>query len=231
MAGLYAPLPTLRRRPRGRLRTDRGDVDCYSFTAVDFHHILLASLPAHSLTLRPVGLLSRPRRHLSQGFSPTAYPAKPLASYQIKPTTIWVESSSTGDPRRRGALRKSGLGPRSACCQISFRLASASALRGLDGLGHRTFHQNAELASGRFPSRGHAGEVVEERLRRQCISTRRYRVWWHPLHRLGALDGAISTEQFHARIRPDNAMGLARKQWLWPPNRAGVGLTSGDAGA
>src|SRR5258708_14117404 len=54
MAGLYAPLPTLRRRPRGRLRTDRGRRgDCYSFTAVDFHHILLASLPAHSLTLRP----------------------------------------------------------------------------------------------------------------------------------------------------------------------------------
>ena len=28
-----------------------GDVDCYSFTAVDFHHILLASLPAHSLSV------------------------------------------------------------------------------------------------------------------------------------------------------------------------------------
>ena len=28
-----------------------GDVDCYSFIAVDFHHILLASLPAHSLTV------------------------------------------------------------------------------------------------------------------------------------------------------------------------------------
>ena len=28
-----------------------GDVDCYSFIAVDFHHILPASLPAHSLTL------------------------------------------------------------------------------------------------------------------------------------------------------------------------------------
>jgi hypothetical protein len=28
----------------------RGDVDCYSFIAVDFHHILLASLPALSLT-------------------------------------------------------------------------------------------------------------------------------------------------------------------------------------
>jgi hypothetical protein len=30
-----------------------GDVGCHSFIAVDFHHILLASLPAHSLTLRP----------------------------------------------------------------------------------------------------------------------------------------------------------------------------------
>ena len=47
MAGLYAPLPTLRRRPRGRLRTDRGRRGCYSFIAVDFHRILLASLPAH----------------------------------------------------------------------------------------------------------------------------------------------------------------------------------------
>jgi hypothetical protein len=30
-----------------------GDVDCCSLIAVDFHHILLASLPAHSLALRP----------------------------------------------------------------------------------------------------------------------------------------------------------------------------------
>jgi hypothetical protein len=30
-----------------------GDADSYSFIAVDFHHILLASLPAHSLALRP----------------------------------------------------------------------------------------------------------------------------------------------------------------------------------
>ena len=30
-----------------------GDVDCYSFIAADFHHILLAGLPAHSLTLQP----------------------------------------------------------------------------------------------------------------------------------------------------------------------------------
>jgi hypothetical protein len=38
-----------------------------------------------------------------KGFSGTSYPAEPLASYQIKPTTIWLEPSSTADPRRRGA--------------------------------------------------------------------------------------------------------------------------------
>src|ERR1700726_4475719 len=31
-----------------------GDVDCFSFIAVDFHHILLASLPAHSLSFLSV---------------------------------------------------------------------------------------------------------------------------------------------------------------------------------
>ena len=36
-----------------------GDVDCYSFIAVDSHHILLAGLPAHSLALRP----AHSRRH------------------------------------------------------------------------------------------------------------------------------------------------------------------------
>src|SRR5271155_1562270 len=35
-------------------------VDRYSFIAVDFHHILLAGLPAHSLALRP----AHSRRHL-----------------------------------------------------------------------------------------------------------------------------------------------------------------------
>jgi len=46
-----------------------GDVDCYSFTAVDFHHILLASLPAHiavgtAITGRPPHRSGRARlRH------------------------------------------------------------------------------------------------------------------------------------------------------------------------
>lgn len=67
------------------------------------------SRPAQaSLALRPIGLLNRPRRPLSRGFSPAGYPIRPPASYQIKPTTIWVEPSSTGDLRRRGALYKTG---------------------------------------------------------------------------------------------------------------------------
>ena len=41
------------------------------------------SRPAQaSHSLRPVGLLSRPRRPLSQGFGPASYPAAPLVSYQ-----------------------------------------------------------------------------------------------------------------------------------------------------
>ena len=47
MAGLHAPLPTLRRHPRGYLRTARADVVRYSFIVTDFHHLLLAGLPAH----------------------------------------------------------------------------------------------------------------------------------------------------------------------------------------
>ena len=60
-----------------------GDVGCYSLIAVDSHHILLAGLPAHSLTLPPAGSLSRPRRPLSRGSGPSGYPAEPLVSYQI----------------------------------------------------------------------------------------------------------------------------------------------------
>jgi hypothetical protein len=43
----------------------------------------LLSRPAQaSLTLRPVGLLNRPRRPLSRGFDPVGHPTKPLVSYQ-----------------------------------------------------------------------------------------------------------------------------------------------------
>src|SRR6202030_685313 len=45
---------------------------------------LSLSRPAQaSLALRPVGLLSRPRRPLSRGSSPSGYPAEPLVSFPI----------------------------------------------------------------------------------------------------------------------------------------------------
>ena len=45
---------------------------------------LSLSRPAQaSLTLRPAELLSRPKRPLSRGSSPSGYPAEPLVSYQI----------------------------------------------------------------------------------------------------------------------------------------------------
>jgi hypothetical protein len=45
---------------------------------------LSLSRPAQaSLTLRPAGLLSRLKRLLSRGSSPSGYPAEPLVSYQI----------------------------------------------------------------------------------------------------------------------------------------------------
>jgi len=80
--------------PRGLPRISGGSASATSL-----------SRPAQaSLALRPAGSLNRPRRPSSQGFSPAGYPTELLASYQIKPTTVWVEPSSTGDPRRLGAL-------------------------------------------------------------------------------------------------------------------------------
>src|SRR5262249_29482755 len=47
MAGLCAPLPTLRRRPYGLRRTARGRYGSLSFIISDLHRLLVAGLPAH----------------------------------------------------------------------------------------------------------------------------------------------------------------------------------------
>ena len=67
------------------------------------------SRPAQALlALRPAGLLNRPRRPLSRGFDQTGYPERPLVSYQGLPTTPRMDPSSTGEPRRWGALNNPG---------------------------------------------------------------------------------------------------------------------------
>jgi hypothetical protein len=50
----------------------------------------------------------RPRRPLSRDLGSAGYPTKPPVSYQIKPTTVWVASSSTGIPHHRDAPKKNG---------------------------------------------------------------------------------------------------------------------------
>jgi len=49
-------------------------------------------------------------RHEASGL--TGRPTKPLVSYRSLPTTLRVEPSSTGVPRRRGALNESGFAHR-----------------------------------------------------------------------------------------------------------------------
>jgi hypothetical protein len=62
---------------------------------VSVHHFTFGACSG-SLELRPVRLLNRPSRPWSRGFDPAGYPAKPLVSYQVLPTTFWVDPS-TGD--------------------------------------------------------------------------------------------------------------------------------------
>src|SRR6266403_3395436 len=66
---------------------------CYSFTAVDFHHILLASLPAHSLAVRPAHSRSHQIRDRYPGASdfssppclPRLLPAGAIAGWALHP--------------------------------------------------------------------------------------------------------------------------------------------------
>ena len=56
MAGLYTPLPTLRRRPSDVCARLGASVVRYSFTVRDLHPLLLAGLPVHAANLqRPEG--------------------------------------------------------------------------------------------------------------------------------------------------------------------------------
>jgi hypothetical protein len=76
------------------------------------------SRPAQaSLTLRPIGSLSHPRRPLSRGSSPSGYPAEPLVSYQINrqlsgwiPLPLVIRAfGAHGHSRRFGFVRFRGI--------------------------------------------------------------------------------------------------------------------------
>ena len=66
---------------------------------------LSLSRPAQaSLTLRPTGLLSRLTATFVTRLRPDRLPDRTARQLPDQSTTLWVESSSTGDPRLRGAL-------------------------------------------------------------------------------------------------------------------------------
>jgi hypothetical protein len=66
---------------------------------------LSLSRPAQALlTLRPAGLLNRLRVAFVTRLQPGRLPGRTARQLPDQSTTLWVESSSTSDPRLRGAL-------------------------------------------------------------------------------------------------------------------------------
>src|SRR3984893_3210669 len=104
MAGLYAPLPTLRRRPRGRLRTDRGRRGW----------LLLhrSGLSPHTPCQSPGALTRVTARRIAQPPKVTfvtrlrsrQLPSETARQLPDLSTIIRVEPSSTDDSRLQGAL-------------------------------------------------------------------------------------------------------------------------------
>ena len=66
---------------------------------------LSLSRPAQaSLTLRPAGLLNRLKAAFVTRLQPCRLPGRTARQLPDQSTTLWVESSSTSDPRLRGTL-------------------------------------------------------------------------------------------------------------------------------
>jgi hypothetical protein len=87
-----------------------GHVDWYSFIAVDFHHILLASLPAHSLALRPA-------RRSAYALLMSLPPISPRPDSRwggLTPCwggnlTRWIRQARPGAPKHVGYLKREGV--------------------------------------------------------------------------------------------------------------------------
>jgi hypothetical protein len=73
---------------------------------------LSLSRPAQaSLTLRPAGLLNRLKAAFVTRLQPCRLPGRTARQLPDQSTTPWVESSSTSDPRLRGALPRCDIAP------------------------------------------------------------------------------------------------------------------------
>ena len=73
------------------------------------------SRPAQdSLTLRPAGSLNRPKAAFVTRLRPSQSPSQAARQLPDQSTTLWVEPSSTGDTRLRGARNRERTGGRNA---------------------------------------------------------------------------------------------------------------------
>src|SRR5580692_6429362 len=73
---------------------------------------LSLSRPAQALlTLRPAGLLNRLKAAFVTRLQPCRLPGRTARQLPDQSTTLWVESSSTSDPRLRGALPTADISP------------------------------------------------------------------------------------------------------------------------
>lgn len=70
------------------------------------------------------GLAQPPKATFVTRLQPIGYPNELLVSYSIKPATIEVESSSTGNTRLQGALCKIALRGGSACATAPKRFCA-----------------------------------------------------------------------------------------------------------
>src|SRR6516225_6511565 len=116
MAGLYAPLPTLRSHPRGGLRTDRGR-----------RGLLLlhrSGLSPHTPCRSPGALTHVTARRIAQPptatfvtrLRPFRLPGRAARQLPDQSTILWVASSSAGDSRLQGALPLPDLHPLTRLC-------------------------------------------------------------------------------------------------------------------
>src|SRR5262249_3157936 len=102
MAGLYAPLPTLRRRPRGRLRTDRGRRGLLLLHRSGLSPHTPCQSPG-ALTRVAVCTLARSPIHdpLPEGFSYFVSMTAPVASGESE-IAGWAFAISIASRRARG---------------------------------------------------------------------------------------------------------------------------------
>jgi hypothetical protein len=88
---------------------------------------LSLSRPAQaSLALRPAGSLSRPEATFVTRLQPCQLPSRAARQLPDQSTTLRVDSSSTGDPRLRGALPGSDICSAPNCGLFDRRTASAA---------------------------------------------------------------------------------------------------------